>query len=56
MSAATLYSPASSQALRALHDEAPTATGGQAQPVRMTMAEWKSTHRDFKSSRIGPDG
>ena len=56
MSAATLYSPVSSQALRASHDEAPTATGGRAQPVRMTMAEWKATHKDFKGSHKGPDG
>ncbi len=24
--------------------------------VRMTMDEWKRTHRDYKGSHIGPDG
>lgn len=24
--------------------------------VRMTMDEWKRTHRDFKGTHIGPDG
>lgn len=33
-----------------------TDTGKNKDVIRMTMAEWKRIHRDFKGTHIGPDG
>ena len=57
MPADTLNPPRTSQPAAALHAEPPPSLPTMtANTVRMTMAEWKRIHPDFKGSHIGPDG
>jgi hypothetical protein len=58
MSANTLKTPRADQPAAAPTSPSPLAPsdGANTNTVRMTMAEWKRIHRDYKGSHIGPDG